>query len=247
MIGIGPGDPAHLTQAARQVIEQADAILGYGLYLDCIAAVAPHISREASGMRQEVARVKRAIELAQVGQHVALVSSGDAGVYGMAGLLYEVLSHSSGAFEPAVHVIPGVSALNAAAALLGAPLMTDFAAISLSDQLTPLDQILRRIEAAAQADFVLCLYNPKGHKRVQPFAQTCEVLQRHRLPGTPVGVVRAAYRAGQCVTLLTLAELPAAEVDMLTLIIVGNSKTYVHAGRMITPRGYASKYDLGEE
>jgi precorrin-3B C17-methyltransferase len=198
-------------------------------------------------MRQEVARVKRAIELAQTGQNVALVSSGDAGIYGMAGLLYEILSHQSHAFEPLVRVIPGVSALNAAAALLGAPLMTDFAAISLSDQLTPLDKILQRIEAAAQADFVLCLYNPKGHKRVHPFEQACEVLLRHCQPGTPVGIVRAAYRSEQCVTLLTLADLPSAEVDMLTTVIIGNSQTFINAGKLITPRGYANKYDLGDE
>jgi precorrin-3B C17-methyltransferase len=247
VIGIGPGAPEHLTQAARQALEQAEVILGYHTYLDCISELAPHVPREASGMRQEVPRVKRAIELAQAGRHVALISSGDAGIYGMAGLLYELLSRRAQPFEPPVTVIPGVSALNASAALLGAPLMTDFAAISLSDQLTPLRQILQRVEAAAQADFVLCLYNPKSHQRVQPFEQACEILLRHRRPETPVGIVRAAYRPDQCVTLLTLAGLPAATVDMLSTVIVGNSQSYVHAGRLITPRGYAGKYDLGDE
>jgi precorrin-3B C17-methyltransferase len=144
----------------------------------------------------------------------------------------------------AVEVIPGISALNAAAALLGAPLMTDFAAISLSDQLTPRTEILRRVELAAQADFVLCLYNPKGKQRVEPFELTCQILARHRSPDTPVGLVRAAYRAQQAVEVITLADLPEAEVNMVTIVIVGNSRTGIYDGKMVTPRGYATKYDL---
>jgi precorrin-3B C17-methyltransferase len=175
---------------------------------------------------------------------VALVSSGDAGVYGMAGLVYEVL-RERGDDGIEVQVIPGVSALNAAASLLGAPLMMDFAAISLSDQLVPLEDILRRVDLAAQAGFVLALYNPKGKQRVEPFARTCQILARHLPPETPVGVVRAAWRADQGVDLITLADLPAAEVNMVTVIIVGNRHTFAHNGKMITPRGYATKYELG--
>jgi precorrin-3B C17-methyltransferase len=196
-------------------------------------------------MRQEVERVRHAIQLAQQGHRVALVSGGDAGIYGMAGLLLEMLraQHLSGI---CVHIIPGISALNAAAALLGAPLMTDFAAISLSDYLVSRETILRRVEATAQADFVLCLYNPKSSQRREMFDQVCALLRRYRLPDTPVGVVRAAYRPDQQVTLTTLERLPEVAVDMHTLVIVGNSSTYVYDNRMVTPRGYAEHRDLNE-
>jgi precorrin-3B C17-methyltransferase len=234
-----------MTPAARQALETADVISGYKTYLRLIADLAPGTPREGSGMRQEVSRVNQVIDLAQTGQRVALISSGDAGVYGMAGLVYEVLRERAIDDLP-VEVIPGVSALNAAAALLGAPLMTDFAAISLSDQLTPRDEILRRVDLAAQADFILCLYNPKGKQRVEPFELTCEILARHRPPETPVGLVRAAYRDKQQVEIITLADLPRAEVDMVTIIIVGNGRTGLYNGKMVTPRGYAGKYDLGQ-
>ena len=148
----------------------------------------------------------------------------------------------------AVEVIPGISALNAGASLLGAPLMTDFAAISLSDQLVPCEDIVRRVELAAQADFVLCLYNPKGRHRVEPFELACAALARQRRPETPVGIVRSAYRPDQRWKSSGWWILPSADVDMLTIIIVGNSQTEVHDGKLVTPRGYAGKYDLaGEE
>jgi precorrin-3B C17-methyltransferase len=244
-VGIGPGAPEHITPAARQALESADVIIGYHTYLRLIAEIAPHVRRIGSGMRQEVERVRHAIQLAQQGHRVALVSGGDAGIYGMAGLLLEMLraQHLSGI---CVHIIPGISALNAAAALLGAPLMTDFAAISLSDYLVSRETILRRVEVAAQADFVLCLYNPKSSQRREMFDQVCALLRRYRVPDTPVGVVRAAYRPDQQVTLTTLERLPEVAVDMHTLVIVGNSSTYVYDNRMVTPRGYAEHRDLNE-
>ena len=244
IVGIGPGALTHITPAARQAIEAADVILGYKTYLRLIASLSPGVPREPSGMRQEVNRASRAVDLAKAGRRVALVSGGDAGIYGMAGLVYEVLRQRNDE-RLMVKVIPGVSALNAAASLLGAPLMNDFAAISLSDQLVPREEILRRVALAAQADFVLCLYNPKGRSRTETFDLACEILARHRSPETSVGVVRAAYRVGQKVDVITLAELPQAEVDMVTLVIVGNSRTTVHNGKMVTPRGYANKYELG--
>lgn len=249
VVGIGPGGMEHITPAAREAIERADVILGYKTYLRLIAALAPHTPREASGMRQEVSRVNRAVELAQQGSRVALVSGGDPGIYGMAGLVYEVLRARGATVD--VEIVPGVSAVNASAALLGAPLMHDFAAISLSDLLTPLEDILRRVEMAARADFVLCLYNPKGQGRAETFRRTCEVLARCRTPETPVGVVRSAYRVGQQVAIVSLGELCADEsaaqqVDMTTLLIVGNSQTFVHQGKMITPRGYGSRYNLSD-
>jgi precorrin-3B C17-methyltransferase len=242
-VGIGPGALEHITPAAREAIESADVILGYKTYLRLIESLAPEVPRESSSMRQEVSRVQRAVALAKAGQRVAVISGGDAGIYGMAGLVHEVLKEQDDDGVDA-EVVPGVSALNAAAALLGAPLMTDFAAISLSDQLVPREEILRRVELAAQADFVLCLYNPKSRQRVEPFALACEILARHRSPGTPVGVVSAAYREGQRTAIIPLADLPEAEVDMVTVVIVGNSRTVVRDGRMVTPRGYASKYEL---
>ncbi len=244
VIGIGPGAEAHITPAARRAIERADIIIGYKTYLRLLENIAPDTPRRATGMRQEVQRVNQAVDFALAGQKVALVSGGDAGVYGMAGLVYEVL-RQRGDDAVEVEVIPGISALNAAAALLGAPLMTDFAAISLSNQLVPRDDILRRVEAAASAGFILCLYNPKGKQRVKPFELTCEILARRLPPETPVGVVRAAYREKQAVEIIPLSALPAAEVNMVTIIIVGNRRTFVHNGKMVTPRGYAGKYNLG--
>ncbi len=244
VVGIGPGMLDQMTEAARQAIGDADVILGYAAYLRLIDGLAMATPREASGMREEVARASRAIELAEAGQAVVLVSGGDPGVYGMAGLVYEVL-HQRGEPSVSVTVVPGISALNAAAALLGAPLMTDFCAVSLSDQLVPLDEILHRVSLAAQAGFVICLYNPKGRKRTEPFRGACEILARHLPPETPVGIVRAAYREEQTTTLTTLAELPSATVDMLTTVVIGSERTYVAHGRMVTRRGYQSKYDLG--
>lgn len=249
VVGIGPGGTEHITPAARAAIERADVILGYKSYLRFIADLAPHAPREASGMRQEVERVNRAVDLAEEGRRIALVSGGDPGIYGMAGLVYEVLRERGAAI--AVEIVPGVSALNAAAALLGAPLMHDFAAISLSDLLTPLDDILRRVEMAARADFVLCLYNPKSQSRTEPFRRTCEVLARCLASETPVGIVRAAYREDQHVAIVSLGELcaderVASQVDMTTLVVVGSSRTFVYQGKMITPRGYGDRYDLSE-
>ncbi len=243
VIGIGPGSLSLMTPAAREAIESADVIVGYITYLKLIEDLVPDTPRASSGMRQEVARVDQVIEMARTGQRIALISSGDSGVYGMAGLVYEML-HERGESGIEVEVIPGISALNAAAALLGAPLMTDFAAISLSDQLVPREEILRRVDLAAQADFVLCLYNPKGRKRVEPFELTCEILAKHRPPETPVGVVRAAYRDQQAVEIITLADLPTAEIDMVTVVIIGNSRSYVQDGKLITRRGYGDKYEL---
>lgn len=245
VVGIGPGDLAHLTPAARHTLEDVDVIVGYITYLRLIADIAPDTPRESGGMRQEVKRVKQAVELAQNGQRVAVISSGDAGVYGMAGLVYEVLKEQA-INDIEVTVVPGITALSSAAALLGAPLMTDFAVISLSDQLTPRQDVLRRVELATAADLVLCLYNPKGKQRTEPFTLSCEIIAQHRAPSTPVGIVRAASRNGQQVSLTTLAELPDADIDMLTILIVGNSHTLVHNDTMITPRGYGEKYHLGE-
>lgn len=242
VVSLGPGDLSQLTAAARAAVEGAEVIVGYTTYVQLIAGLAPEVPRESSGMHHEVERAARAIDLARAGKRVALVCGGDAGVYSLAGLVLEVLQ-AQGAEVP-VSVLPGVSALNAAAALLGAPLVSDFAAISLSDYLVPLPVILDRVEAAARADFVICLYNPKSRSREAPFKVACEAIGRHRCPDTPVGVVHDAYRLRQRVEITTLAALPNAEVSMTTTIIVGNSTTYTYRNRMVTPRGYGCRYAL---
>ncbi len=170
------------------------------------------------------------------------VSGGDPGIYGMAGLVLELLGENQ--TDVQVAVLPGISALNAAAALLGAPLMTDFAAISLSDHLTPLDDILRRVEYAARAGFVMCLYNPRSLRRTEPFERACQVLRQHLPAQTPVGVVQAAYRPTQKVDCVSLSDLSNLDIGMDTILIVGNLSTQLRNGRMVTSRGYQNKYNL---
>ncbi len=242
IVGLGPGSTDWLAPAVYQAIESAGVILGYHTYLEQIEAIAPTTPREASGMRHEVERARRAIELAQRGEQVMVVSGGDPGIYGMAGLVLEMLNEQEA--DIPVTVMPGISALNAAAALLGAPLMTDFATVSLSDHLMALDDILLRVEAAARAGFVLCLYNPRSHKRTEPFERTCQVLLQYLPAQTPVGVVQAAFRPNQSVRCIALEDLPTLPVGMDTILIVGRSTTRIMNDKMVTPRGYQKKYDL---
>lgn len=246
VIGLGPGSNDLLTPQARAALESSQAVAGYRTYLKLIPALLAGKEVLASGMMQEVARARVAIEAASSGKVVSVISSGDPGVYGMAGLIYELLREQGWQRDEGieVEVIPGIAALNAAASLLGAPLMHDFAAISLSDLLTPWEVIARRIELAAEADFVIGLYNPRSNRRVRELAEACEILGRHRAPETPVGVVRCAYREEQRAIVTDLRRLPEQEVDMLTIVIVGNSSTFSFQGLMVTPRGYGGKYDL---
>ena len=245
IIGLGPGSLDWLAPAARLALENAEVIVGYRAYLKQIETIAPQTPRESSGMRHEVERARRAIELAGEGKRAALVSSGDPGIYGMAGLVLEMLAENPAAIQ--VEVLPGISALNAAASLLGAPLMTDFAVVSLSDHLTPLDDILRRVEFAARGGFVICFYNPRSHHRIEPFERACQILLEYCAPDTLAGVVKAAYRAEQEVRHVKLSDLSALDVGMDTIVIVGNSTTRLLDGKMVTPRGYERKYDLSQE
>ena len=239
VVGIGPGDAALLTPQARAALETAACVAGYGLYLDLVP---PELlagkRRISSGMRQERARCGAAIDAALAGESTALVSSGDAGIYAMAGLALELLEERGLLATVPFSVVPGVPALCAAAALLGAPLTHDFACISLSDLLTPLERIRRRLEAALAADFVCVLYNPRSHGRPDYLAMALELARAHRGPGCPVGMVRKAYRPGQEVILTTLADADPARADMLTLVIIGNSESRAAGSWMLTPRGY---------
>jgi precorrin-3B C17-methyltransferase len=234
-VGIGPGGRESLTPAAAHALQQAEVVVGYTPYLGLVADLIEGKRTVASGMTQEAVRAQAAIDEAVGGASVAVISTGDAGIYGMAGLVLELLPEDS---SVGVVIVPGMTAASAAAACLGAPLMNDFAVISLSDLMTPLEVILRRIKAAAEGDFVIALYNPRSHRRHEPLAQTLEILRGVRAPETPVGIVRNALREGQEVKITTLAELQEEEVDMVTTLIIGNSSTFTKAGRMITARGY---------
>lgn len=245
MIGLGPGDLTLLPARAREALAEADVVVGYRGYLDLIVPLTVGKMIVGAELGEEVARATRAIDLAQAGAHVALVSSGDAGMYGMAGLVYEVLGARGWTPDDLpVTVVPGISAVQAAASLLGAPLMHDVATISLSDLLTPRDVILRRLEGAAAADFVLALYNPASRRRTSLIVEARAILLRSRPAATPVGLVSDAYRLGQHVAVTTVGAMLDHHIDMRTIVIVGNSSTRVIGTRMVTPRGYAGHYDL---
>ncbi|MFP5260090.1 MAG: precorrin-3B C(17)-methyltransferase [Acidobacteriota bacterium] len=246
MVGLGPGDSALLAPLAEAALAAAEVVAGYTAYIELIPdRLLAGKTVAATGMTGEVDRCRAALEAADAGARVVLVSSGDAGVYGMAGLALEMLEAMGLAQRIAFSVVPGIPAVCAAAALLGAPLTHDFAVISLSDLLTPLPVIERRLEAAFAADFVVAIYNPRSRKRSGHLAAALACAARHRSPETPVGMVKNAYRPGQEIRVARLAEADPSFADMLTLILVGNSASRLTAGRFLTPRGYAGKYDLG--
>ena len=240
LVGIGPGRLDQITPAAKQAIVRADAVIGYGLYIDQILPLCrPGQIVEPWPITQERQRAERAIDLARWGLSVAVVSSGDCGIYGMAGLVFEQLRATGWDGQtPAVEVCPGISALQAAAARVGAPLMHDFCAISLSDLLTPWEMIVKRLEASSQADFVIALYNPKSKTRTHQIATAQQILLTHRPAETPVAVVKSVYRPDQAIHLTTLGDLLSAPIDMLTVVLIGNQSTRQHQDWLITPRGY---------
>jgi cobalt-precorrin 5A hydrolase/precorrin-3B C17-methyltransferase len=246
VVGIGPGAAEWLTPEAARLIDEASDLVGYRLYLDLLGARGNGKVLHAFDLGDEVKRVERALELAQRGRSVALVSSGDPGIYAMASLVFERLEEGAPARRRIeIRVAPGISALQAAAARIGAPLGHDFCAISLSDLLTPWPAIERRLEAAAQGDFVVTLYNPVSTRRAHQLGRAREILLAHRPPATPVVLARNLGRAGENVRALTLAELDPAEVDMLTLVLVGSSATRLIARGdggvwVYTPRGYGA-------
>jgi len=246
VVGMGPGATDHMTPAARAAIEAADVVAGYKTYLDLIPELLEGKRILSSGMRQEVERCRLALREAAAGHRVALVSSGDAGIYGMAGLVLELADEQARARHAAplrdveIEIVPGVSAVQAAAARLGAPLMHDFAVISLSDLLTPWQKIRERLEAAARADFVVALYNPKSRGRTGQILEAREILLRHRAGTTPVGIVRNATRDNETVTVSELEHFTDHAIDMFSLVIIGNAATRLDPqGRMLTPRGYS--------
>ena len=240
LVGTGPGQLDQITPAAQIAIASADVVIGYSLYIDLIGPLLqPGQIIEAMPITQERQRAERAIELANWGLTVAVVSSGDSGIYGMAGIVMEQLQAANwDGKTPSVQLFPGISALQAAASRVGTPLMHDFCAISLSDLLTPWETIEKRLTAAAQADFITALYNPKSQTRTQQLATATAIFLQYRDPNTPVAIVRSAYRPDEQITLTTLDKLLDTNVDMLTTVLIGNQTTRTHNNWMITPRGY---------
>ncbi len=236
VIGIGPGGEEMMTAQARAAIEECNVIVGYKTYTHLVKNLVGDKEVIKTGMCKEMERCQAAIERAQTGEKVALISSGDAGIYGMAGLILEMVTKQNLNVE--VKVIPGMTASIAAASALGAPLMHDFCHISLSDLLTPWDVIEKRIIAAAQADFVICFYNPRSRGREGHLAKAFELMTPFKDKNTPVGIVKEAGRRKEQKWLTTMEEMDFSLVDMRSMVIVGNQSTYVKDGLMVTPRGY---------
>ncbi len=244
IVGIGPGSELHLTPAALEAIKKADLIVGYTTYIKLVKHLIDGKEIVRTGMTEEIGRARAAVECAKAGKTVTLISSGDAGVYGMGCLVFEVLKDMGWkkGDSPELHMVPGITAINSCASLVGAPLGHDCCIISLSDLLTPWPLIEKRIEAAASADFVIGLYNPKSGRRTQQIVIAQQIISKYRAPNTPVALVKSAYRDMQKVILTDLTKFLDYEIGMLTTVIIGNSNTFVFEGYMVTPRGYTNKY-----
>lgn len=233
--GLGPGAADQMTIQAKKVLEKCPVIIGYTVYIDLIREEFPDKIFLSTPMRREAERCRMAFAEAQKGQDVAMVCSGDAGVYGMAGLICEIGKDYP---DVGIEIVPGITAASGGAAVLGAPLMHDFAVISLSDLLTPWEKIEKRIRAAAEADFVICIYNPSSRKRADYLQKACGMVLEYRKPETICGIVRNIGRDGESYEILSLEQLRDTQVDMFTTVFIGNSNTMELNGRMVTPRGY---------
>lgn len=235
VVGIGPGKEEGMTAEAGEVLASCEVIAGYQKYMELVRPFCEGKELIITGMKQEKERCEKVLLMAQSGRTTAMVCSGDAGVYGMAGLLYEM---GEAYPDVEIRVIPGVTAAISGAAVLGAPLSHDFALISLSDLLTPYELIEKRLALAAQADFVICLYNPSSHNRPDYLKKACEILLRYRKEETVCGYVRNIGREGEEAMILSLLELKEAQVDMFTTVFIGNSTTRKIGNKMVTKRGY---------
>ena len=234
VVGIGPGAADQMTVKALRALESCDVIAGYGVYVDLVKPLLPEKEYLVTPMRREVDRCRMAIDCALSGRTTAMISSGDAGVYGMAGLIFELAEGR----DVEIEVIPGVTAALSGGAVLGAPLTHDFAVISLSDALTPWEKIEARLECAAQGDLCIAIYNPSSHRRPDYLKRACGILLRHISADTVCGIVRNIGREGEEFRVMTLGELADTRVDMFTTVFIGNQMTKIIGGRMITPRGY---------
>ena len=246
VVGIGPGAQDHATPAALKAIAESQLVVGYSTYIKLVRHLLEGKEIIKTGMTEEIGRARAAIERARDGATVSLISSGDAGVYGMAGLVFQVLKEMGWkrGDSPELRLIPGMTALNSCASLVGAPLVHDSCSISLSDLLTPWSVIEKRIEAAASADFVIGLYNPASGRRTRQIVDAQAIIRRHREGNTPVALVKSAYRDMQQVVLTDLDNFLDYEIGMLTTVIIGSSNTFMFEGYMVTPRGYTNKYSF---
>lgn len=239
VVGIGPGNMRDISRRAHDVLKNIDVIAGYTTYVNLVKYEFADKEFYVSGMKREVERCQEVLEVAKSGKTVALISSGDSGIYGMAGIMLEVAMGTG--IE--VEVVPGITSTIAGAALVGAPLMHDQAIISLSDLLTDWEVIKRRIDCASKGDFIISLYNPKSKTRVDQIVEAREIMLKYKNPSTPVALLRHIGREEENYTLTTLNDFLNYDIDMFTIVIIGNSNTYVKNGKMITPRGYQEKYD----
>lgn len=242
VVGTGPGNSSVLTPEAKEAIASSEVIIGYKTYLDQIETLIQDKEVISSSMMQEVKRCEKTFELAENGKTVAIISGGDVGIYAMAGLILEIASIRNSSVP--IDVIPGLAALNVCAAKLGAPLMHDFATVSLSDLLTPWEMIEKRLLAAASADFVIVIYNPKSKTRVEQIVKAQGIISQYRKGSTPVGIVTAASRANEDTVISDLDTFLTKEINMQSTVIVGNSTTFCWKEFMITPRGYKDKYAI---
>lgn len=237
VVGIGPGSEELMAPKAKRALAESEVIVGYSAYIELVEPLLAGKTVVSSGMKREVDRCQQVLDFALKGQNTALISSGDAGIYGMAGIMLELVQKSG--HDIRVEVVPGITASQAAAAVLGAPLMHDFVTISLSDLMTEWAVIEKRLHAAGAGDFVVCLYNPKSKGRPDHILRAQEILLQYKRPETPVGIVRNAAREGENATISRLDQFTGCEIDMFSTVIIGNQSTYVHNNRMITPRGYS--------
>jgi precorrin-3B C17-methyltransferase len=236
VVGFGPGDHGNMTFRAADAVRDSDVIYGYEVYTDLLKQYFPEKEFRSSKMLKEVERCTLAVQEAEKGKIVSVVSSGDSGIYGMAGIVHQIAEERGSDVE--IEIVPGITAASSAAALLGAPLMHDLAIISLSDLLTPLELIMKRVECAGMGDMIVCLYNPKSRKRVDHIEKAADILMRFRGADTPAGIARNIGREDENITMTTLGKLKDEDIDMFSTVIIGNSQTYVYNGKMITPRGY---------
>ncbi|MBR3146903.1 MAG: precorrin-3B C(17)-methyltransferase [Eubacterium sp.] len=237
-VGLGPGGEEFFTGQARAAIEKSDIVCGYTVYVDLVKEVYPDKEYFTTSMRQEIDRCRKALELAESGKTVAMVCSGDSGVYGMAGLLIQLKDEYK---DVDIEVICGVTAALSGSAVLGAPLGHDFCTISLSDLLTPWEVIEKRLECAGEADFLIALYNPRSHKRVEHLNKACDILMKYKSPDTVCGHVKNIGREGQEKHIVLLKDLANEPIDMFTTVFIGNKETKIYGDDIVTPRGYEKK------
>ncbi len=238
VVGIGPGNIDNMTLRALNAIKTSDVIIGYSYYIDLIKDLLNGKSIISNDVSNEIERAKDAIELSME-KTVSIISSGDAGIYGIAGIVLEIISSEN--LDLNIEIIPGVSAMSAAASLTGAPLMNDFAVISLSNLLTSDETIIKRIESAVLGDFVLAIYNPKSQRRTELIKKLYDILIKYRSPETPVAIIKNAYRKDQSITITNIKNFLSYNIDMFTTILIGNSNSYTFKNFIITPRRYIKK------